>query len=139
MVIPFDGQCSACGANIKQNETGEPCLPYKQLFLCSECYIDLIPNIYKMAGAGDGGIIHIVFKTCLQTNVNRKKRIPIKNYRKMLKILLHKYNFSCAYCGSKNGNQLTIDHILPVSKNGSDELSNLQILCKSCNSKKGVK
>jgi hypothetical protein len=44
--------------------------------------------------------------------------------------------FCCAHCHQRRF--LTLDHIVPVSKGGSDELSNLQTLCRSCNSRKGA-
>jgi CRISPR/Cas system Type II protein with McrA/HNH and RuvC-like nuclease domain len=34
--------------------------------------------------------------------------------------------------------QRTVDHVLPVSKGGKDELDNLVLACRSCNSAKGV-
>ncbi len=42
--------------------------------------------------------------------------------------------FRCQYCGSKN--QLTIDHIIPVSKGGKSNFENCVAACKPCNNKK---
>ncbi len=40
----------------------------------------------------------------------------------------------CLKCGS--GQQLEIDHIVPLSWGGSNEVENLQVLCRGCNSSK---
>lgn len=53
------------------------------------------------------------------------------------KEILEKYKYTCFYCGSDKN--LSIDHIKPVKAGGKDILSNLQVLCRSCNSKKGAK
>ena len=33
---------------------------------------------------------------------------------------------------------MTVDHVVPQSKSGSDHLDNLQLLCAACNSMKGA-
>lgn len=40
----------------------------------------------------------------------------------------------CAWCGSKEPSH--IDHIIPLSRGGKHEFSNLRILCKICNEAK---
>lgn len=45
--------------------------------------------------------------------------------------------FQCRICGSSE--ELEIDHIVPVIRGGETEKENLQALCKSCNTKKGIK
>ena len=46
-------------------------------------------------------------------------------------------NFTCQHCGVRR--DLAVDHIIPESEGGSLDPTNLQTLCKRCNSRKGVK
>lgn len=50
-------------------------------------------------------------------------------------------NYTCQICGRYMPDEfgLEIDHIIPVSKGGRTVESNLQVLCCSCNRKKGSK
>lgn len=45
--------------------------------------------------------------------------------------------FSCVECASTD--DLTLDHIWPWSKGGSDSAANLRTLCRPCNSRKGAR
>lgn len=44
-------------------------------------------------------------------------------------------NVSCIYCGASQ--DLTLDHVVCHSHNGSDKHNNLVTACRSCNSKRG--
>jgi len=49
--------------------------------------------------------------------------------------ILHRDGFKCQLCGAsmKDGATLHVDHIIPVSKGGKTEKSNLRTLCDRCN------
>lgn len=49
-----------------------------------------------------------------------------------------KHGGACAHCGCL-GVKLTRDHIVPLTRGGSNFIDNIQPLCFSCNSKKGNK
>lgn len=55
--------------------------------------------------------------------------------------VLKRDGFKCVLCGrgAKDGVELQVDHILPVSKGGKTLMSNLRTLCSDCNSGKSAK
>lgn len=59
-------------------------------------------------------------------------------WQKMRIQILRRDNWTCMICNKKLvGADATVDHIVPLSKNGQKLLpSNLQALCRGCNSSK---
>ena len=61
--------------------------------------------------------------------------------------IYEKSNFRCNYCGVEttkhdgkhSPTHAVIDHIVPKSRGGGNEDDNLQLLCSTCNSRKGTK
>jgi 5-methylcytosine-specific restriction endonuclease McrA len=51
--------------------------------------------------------------------------------------LVERYNGCCAYCGEKK--ELTLDHVVPVSRGGRHAAGNFLPACRSCNSSKSSK
>lgn len=72
------------------------------------------------------------------------KKIPSKtNFRnnlpgKVRQNVLMRDNYTCQICGATvdDGVKLEIDHIKPVSKGGTNDENNLQVLCQQCNREK---
>ncbi len=52
--------------------------------------------------------------------------------------LLSRDNYTCQYCGTTE-HPLTIDHVIPRSRGGKTEWTNVVAACVSCNRKKGNK
>ena len=75
----------------------------------------------------------------------KRGRLPIDNKRrpfsfdekvKVIELNVLKYGIAmCEKCrATKN---FSIDHRVPLARGGHNGVSNLQLLCKNCNSKKG--
>lgn len=64
--------------------------------------------------------------------------MPLNKADRFMAVML-KTNGRCYYCGAKiwpgtNGGFASIDHFLPTSQGGADDLSNLVPACRPCNS-----
>lgn len=68
------------------------------------------------------------------SDYERRRRAFAAKTRDLFVQLVVRDGAACARCGSTE--RLTVDHVIPMIRGGSDELSNLQTLCKSCNSAK---
>ena len=79
-------------------------------------------------------------------DVYHRKDIPhrtdlgeLPNYRTHRHLLYGKQEGICAGCRVLFPyRNMTVDHVVPQSKGGSDHLDNLQLLCGACNSMKGA-
>ena len=71
----------------------------------------------------------------LQNKVTKAKRRRTHIPRGLRHEVFKRDNYTCVECGAskEDGATLHIDHKIPVSKGGTDELSNLQTLCSDCN------
>lgn len=66
-------------------------------------------------------------KRVKKSKLSKSKKLAVKT----------KDSFACVNCSSKD--DLCVDHKMPESMGGDNSLSNLQTLCRSCNSSKGTK
>lgn len=55
--------------------------------------------------------------------------------RTLAPLVYERDGYACQYCGAAD--DLTIDHVRPLSRGGSNEMSNLLTACRSCNCSKG--
>lgn len=65
-------------------------------------------------------------------------RLPASQWSVIRSRIFSRDNFTCQYCGARGG-RLECDHIVPLSRGGSDEDDNLATSCKPCNRSKRAK
>jgi tetratricopeptide (TPR) repeat protein len=79
-------------------------------------------------------------KACSSRYVNkRRSRIEILSTLTAQEWadIKHQYKQKCIYCGEEK--QLTMDHVIPISKGGHHVKENIVPACRSCNCRKGDK
>jgi 5-methylcytosine-specific restriction endonuclease McrA len=72
---------------------------------------------------------------CPACKQNSQRTYDNPAYRRLRAHLLNG-STPCEVCGTFR--DLTVDHIKPVWAGGGNSPSNLRVLCRSCNSRKGV-
>lgn len=62
-------------------------------------------------------------------------RLPAHEWRVIRSRIFERDDYTCQYCGDR-GNKLECDHVIPLSRGGSDQDENLVTACKPCNRSK---
>ncbi len=70
----------------------------------------------------------------MKSRIERRAKSPINMYA--WSMLCDYVGNKCLNCGTSS---VTVDHILPISKGGDNNIRNLQPLCGACNSSKHTK
>lgn len=90
---------------------------------------------YNKFGFGYVSLDKYLCRSVILNGTKRLYAIDSKLWYLLLKIIFKRDNYTCAYCG-KIGGKLEGDHIVPISKGGSDDLNNLTTSCRQCNRQK---
>lgn len=70
--------------------------------------------------------------------INNFRKYCNCDYDKIKSITLQALGSACKYCGDKiTAKNLSGDHITPLTRGGVSYLDNFQIICNSCNQRKG--
>ena len=84
----------------------------------------------------------VSIRIMLRTRANERRIRPTERVpwpRGLKRKLMRRQNNTCAYCGHRRiSSSMEIDHITPVVRGGSNDESNLQVICRPCNMRKGI-
>jgi len=88
-------------------------------------------NLMRVLEIRSGAVRHIPRR-------DRIKRQKPYRWAETRKRIFARDNFTCTYC-NRIDSPLDCDHVVPVSKGGSDDDANLVTACRSCNRSRGSK
>ena len=88
------------------------------------------------------GLCFVLLITLFATQISKRNRLGRRQQISgdVRHAVYLRDNYSCCICGKGvEDYDLQIDHIKPISKGGTNAMSNLQTLCEDCNKEKGNK
>lgn len=68
--------------------------------------------------------------------IKMAKPITVKEWQEIRVVVFERDGKKCAYCKRKE-RKIGLDHVIPLARGGSNDLSNLVVACSICNAKKG--
>lgn len=70
--------------------------------------------------------------------LSRYQRVPPRTVKFNRRNIFLRDRFQCQYCGARPPEgELTIDHVIPRSRGGRSEWTNVALACVPCNTRKG--
>jgi 5-methylcytosine-specific restriction endonuclease McrA len=141
-------------AGLKHYFTGIPCkhghvskrfLSNGQCVECVNTWTQQNPDKYNASRDRWGKNNPEKIRTVSRNNQHRRRCLKRGNggsyTQDQIDSLLQKQNGRCANsaCRKAFRKKYEIDHILPLSKGGSNDITNIQLLCRPCNRRKSAK
>jgi len=113
---------------------------YSALTVCSmpKAFLLVYLNKAELVAESDSAKLHSIHQTFPYPSVIRLHRyvyFPYKGVVLSRQNIFKRDGNQCQYCGSSD--HLTLDHVIPKSRQGRTSWDNLITACKYCNSKKG--
>lgn len=110
--------------------------------ICKDCNVFMKSEGYKLSATKDKDIEAMILGIVGNLRVDPKRRYTDEDKAELLSKQTPdvKGLYECDECHQHfTAEELTVDHIVPWSKGGRTELSNAQLLCRACNSRKSNK
>lgn len=106
-----------------------------------EMFIAKASNVHKRNLARFGIRMYNKCTQWKNSLVNRSKKYGVEcniTIDELRELLYAYYGTPCKYCGKRlDMNTIALDHIVPISKGGTSNIDNLQIICRTSNGMKG--
>lgn len=151
--------CELCGTTVPKHKTQSWRVYYLKRFCSVKCASNVVnknnkpseENRRAVSIANSGSRSHL-WKGGVSSN--RKEYFKMKALERQARLkgaegsftveqwldLKKRFNYCCASCGTPETiKKLTKDHVIPLTKGGSNFIDNIIPLCQSCNSRKGDK
>jgi hypothetical protein len=120
---------AACWANLEKEERKTAFEELRDAGYVLE-YRDRVPIAEFRGGVVMGSKLGCqVVNYCVPLDFERLSPIT---WKKLREAVFKRDDYTCQYCDERGG-ELECDHVLPISRGGTNEMGNLVTACASCN------
>ena len=136
------GFCKVCNAKIDRNTYAknpkrkyEKVLEYQKRTGLIRKYKPYNPKYYSSEKSREKKRARDLKRRALKKNADIYTEITYD----VIETIRKKYNYKCAYCGGDCSENYHIDHKIPLSRGGGNDIDNLALSCPKCNWSKNDK